>query len=783
MKVATYNGCKVYNLSDQKALPLWLSDKKKRLLSKDSQYNQRVELIQDFDVPTASQCIKLTSDLEHILITGTYPPVIKCYNVHDMSLKFQRGLTAEVVAFECLSTNFHKFVFLQNDRNLNFHAPYGTHYNLRIPRFGRDLKYDWNSCDLFIGGAGTEIYRLNLELGAYKESFSLSYDGCNKLALNPCHPLMACGGEKGICEFWDLRNRSAVSKMSLENRELEITALQFDTDGLTFGVGTSHGHCILYDIRSSNPLYTKEHQYGVPIVDVCFHNESGNVISTDKKIMKIWKRSGGQMGQIVTNIEPACDINSVLPIRDQRGSSGLFFIAGEQPKIMSYYVPSLGPAPRWCSFLEGITEELEEKSTSAGNGDPTSGGTVYEDYKFITRGEVDELGATALIGTAMLRGYMHGFFIEMSLYNKLRAVSKPFEYEEHKKEKIRQKVEEKRQSRINAQKRLPKYNQQLAEKMQQRGDKAEDEGKGKKTAKGGGLVDDRFSALFDREEFEQDVTSADYKLRNPTLSSSSKGMSKRNKDANYDSEDDDLDEQGEGMNEIFERIDVRDDEDEDDDEEEADGDDDDDQSIGSEDSVGVNEIKYRPSSTEAKGRDSKTKPSLPSKKKSRGKGVDEEDKDETIIRKSKQILEKKREPSSALTSGQKKRTPQMFGLSPGIASDRALFSHTASEQEQRKINKVKNSELLSQRLKNLSSQDSKSSRSGAADQNTSIKILKTSEGLVKELSYMPTREHSKSDRMEKTSVSKKDGDYFNEVEARRGKDESKGGKQNKKRKL
>jgi ribosome biogenesis protein ENP2 len=771
MKVATYNGCKVYNLSDQKALPLWLSDKKKRLLSKDSEYNQRVELIQDFDVPTASQCIKMTSDLEHILITGTYPPVIKCYNVNDMSLKFQRGLTAEVIAFECLSSNFHKFVFLQNDRNLNFHAPYGTHYNLRIPKFGRDIKYDWNTCDLFIGGAGNEVYRLNLELGAYKESFSLSYDGCNKLALNPCHPLLACGGEKGICEFWDLRNRSPVSKMSLESTSTEITALQFDTDGLTFGVGTSHGHCILYDIRSSNALYTKEHQYGVPIVDVCFHNDSGNVISTDKKIMKIWKRSGGQMGQIVTNIEPNCDINSVLPVRDQRGSSGLFFIAGEQPKIMSYYVPSLGPAPRWCSFLEGITEELEEKATSASNGDLAGGGTVYEDYKFITRSEVEELGATGLIGTNMLRGYMHGFFIEMSLYNKLRAVSKPFEYEEHKKEKIRQKVEEKRQSRINAQKRLPKFNQQLAEKMM----KSEKEKSS--AAAGSGLVDDRFSALFDREEFQQDVGSADYKLRNPTV------PKRRNKDANYDSENDDLAE-GDGMNEIFERIDDDGDEDDDD---EADEEGDDDESIGSEDSVGVNEIKYRPSSTTENKRGGGNKSSS-SQKNTRSRG-EEEDDGEAIIRKSKQILKKVASPSLA------KKTPKMFGLSPGIASDRALFSHTASEQTQRKINKLKNSELLSQRLKNMSTQDTKNDsfekkNGSVGDKNSSIKILKTSEGLVKELSYMPTREHSKNDRMEKSSVSKRDGDYFNDAEARKGKkDAGKGGaggggkQQNKKRKL
>jgi hypothetical protein len=48
--------------------------------------------------------------------------------------------------------------------------------------------------------------------------------------------------------------------------------------------------------------------------------------------------------------------------------------------MTTYYIPQLGPAPRWCSFLENITEELE---------DTASGGqTVYEDYKFVSRAEL-----------------------------------------------------------------------------------------------------------------------------------------------------------------------------------------------------------------------------------------------------------------------------------------------------------------------------------------------------------------------------------------------------------
>ncbi len=35
---------------------------------------------------------------------------------------------------------------------------------------------------------------------------------------------------------------------------------------------------------------------------------------------------------------------------------------------------------------------------------------------------------------------MHGYFIDMKLYNRLRTVSEPFAYEEYRKRRIREKV-------------------------------------------------------------------------------------------------------------------------------------------------------------------------------------------------------------------------------------------------------------------------------------------------------------------------------------------------------
>lgn len=85
---------------------------------------------------------------------------------------------------------------------------------------------------------------------------------------------------------------------------------------------------------------------------------------------------------------------------------------------MAFYCPSLGKAPRWCSFLDNVTEELEERKI-VGNDE------IYEDYKFLTREGVAQIGAEALIGTPYLRAYMHGYFISMKLFKQMRAVANP----------------------------------------------------------------------------------------------------------------------------------------------------------------------------------------------------------------------------------------------------------------------------------------------------------------------------------------------------------------------
>uniref|UniRef100_A0A914D1C1 NUC153 domain-containing protein n=1 Tax=Acrobeloides nanus TaxID=290746 RepID=A0A914D1C1_9BILA len=180
--------------------------------------------------------------------------------------------------------------------------------------------------------------------------------------------------------------------------------------------------------------------------------------------------------------------------------------------MLQYFVPSIGPAPKWCSYLESITEELEE----------TAQPTVYDDYKFLTKAQLEEIGLSHLVGTNMLRAYMHGYFMDMKLYNKAVTLTQPFAYEKYRERKIKEKVEEEREtSLIPKKEKLPKVNKTLAAKLQIEASLAE-KSKAKKSKEklevaSGLLKDDRFKGLFENPDFEIDEESEQFKQLTPAL--------------------------------------------------------------------------------------------------------------------------------------------------------------------------------------------------------------------------------------------------------------------------
>ena len=271
-----------------------------------------------------------------------------------------------------------------------------------------------------------------------------------------------------------------------------------------------------------------------------------------------------QLGSVLVNIEGSgSKLTHFIVAGDENDphqqQSGVLLCATDQPKMDSFYVPALGVAPRWCSYLENITEELEEQDLQRTNAMGTGSAmtttdpqheAVFENYKFVTRDELDQLGVSNLIGTPLLRGYMHGFFMDVQLYHRVRAVAKPFEYEQYKKEKVKQRLKEKQASRIaprpkNASSnKAAAVNPDLATRLQR---KVTDSKSVKAAQVAQGLLsDDRFGTLFTNPDFEIDEEDEDFKLRNPS------GVAKRKRKQNNldssdeDDDDDDDSENGEG---------------------------------------------------------------------------------------------------------------------------------------------------------------------------------------------------------------------------------------------
>ncbi|XP_068621190.1 nucleolar protein 10 isoform X2 [Battus philenor] len=501
MQVSEIDNVKIYNLSAGKSLPEWLSERKKRaVLKKNVDFKRRIELIQEFDMPGVSTSIRTSKDGQFIMATGIYKPRVKCYDVNNLSLKFERCLDSEVVTFEILSEDYSKIVFLQCDRYVEFHVGHGRHYRLRVPHFGRDIAYHKPSCDLYVAGASSEVYRLNLEVGQFMEPFVTKANEINTCAVNEEHGLLIVGTENGHVEAWDPRTKSreglldcALHCSDIQNKTLSaVTKLKFN-GALQLGVGTSSGHVLLYDIRSSKPLLVKDHMNEIAIKNIEFHKQMNYVYSMDACVVKVWDCNTGKQ---YTNIEASVDFNDLCIIPN----TGLCMMAVEDPKMQIYYIPSLGPAPKWCSFLDNLTEELESSAIQ----------TVYDDYKFITKQDLESLGLDHLLGTNLLRAYMHGYFVDARLYKKAKTIADPFAFEEYKKRKIREKIEQERPARLKLDDNLPKVNRDLASRLHNT--------EGRKSKKTNNLLkDERFKELFENPDFEVDKEADEYRLLNPVL--------------------------------------------------------------------------------------------------------------------------------------------------------------------------------------------------------------------------------------------------------------------------
>lgn len=73
--------------------------KKRKAAIENDKLLAKIELIQDFEFPVASNKIRFTRDGLHIMATGTYKPQIRVWECEQLSLKFERHTDAENVDF------------------------------------------------------------------------------------------------------------------------------------------------------------------------------------------------------------------------------------------------------------------------------------------------------------------------------------------------------------------------------------------------------------------------------------------------------------------------------------------------------------------------------------------------------------------------------------------------------------------------------------------------------------------------------------------------------------
>ncbi|KAG1815032.1 WD40-repeat-containing domain protein [Suillus subaureus] len=569
VKVYTVNGAVAGSSS---SIPDWLIRKraakgKGKRVSKEH-VQGAIELIQGFEFPEASNRIKTTRDGHHAIATGTYKPQTRVWDLDDLNLKFERHSDAENVDFIILSDDWTKIMHLQNDRTIELHTQGGFHYRTRIPRFGRSLAYHFPSCTALFSASGNEIYRLNLEQGRFLSPLVLQGDniqGVNCIDINSAHNLLTFGVDgNGTVQFWDLRSRSSVGVLQVPTNRLlshtvrstmpgvddtdalsiGITALASRSDGLSYAVGTSTGHTLLYDIRSTRPFALKDQGYGLPIRNLTWIEGGrlagdGMVLSADKKVVKIWDRNSPSSNFV--SITPANDLNHIHHVP----GSGLFLTANEGIQMGTYYIPALGPAPRWASFLENVTEEMEDSTTR----------NAYEDFKFVERSELKTLGLDHLIGTPALKPYMHGYFLSLHLYDTARVIANPFAYAEHREKLVKERMEKMAETRIRTKKGTGvggeevKVNKALAERIERGLEKERrKEERRRRGVKGGEdeeamdvdvnadadkaeqtptelekptlLNDPRFQDLFLNPEFAVDETTREYALLHPSASGS-----------------------------------------------------------------------------------------------------------------------------------------------------------------------------------------------------------------------------------------------------------------------
>ena len=148
---------------------------------------------------------------------------------------------------------------------------------------------------------------------------------------------MFFGGES--FEVWDFRTRTKATALKTDG---EVFSVKSDSSGLLVAAGQT-GFVDIFDVRFDRRLNRIKHAYKEPINCINFNPTTKHILSSTCKQIRVTNYDGN----LFTTVEPESNINMFQYIQN----SGLILVAHESPKVGCYFIPEMGPAPKWVPYL------------------------------------------------------------------------------------------------------------------------------------------------------------------------------------------------------------------------------------------------------------------------------------------------------------------------------------------------------------------------------------------------------------------------------------------------
>lgn len=352
-----------------------------------------VSVIHRLEFPEYCNVLEITPDKKTLIGAGAYKPCMAIFDLEEHTQKLERNTDEEVIRLATLGDDWKKLALLHRNGKMEFHSRFGKHCVVELPKECRDMKSDLVKGEVVAVGKAPKVFRFSTVAGKFDAPFVTAHGDLESIAINRSNGVYSVCSGSGACELVDSRDLTSIAVFSLSSG---ATVSEFSADGVFLGVGSEAGEVRFYDLRSKAPLLVKDHLYDFPIKSLKIHKSA--IASMDQKGVKIWSRA---TGKTLASVEPPFRANAFTD------DEGMLFIGGDARNVKSYYVPELGKIPRWCSYLEGSTEEMVELKKA----------TYFENYKFVTEEQLNALKLQAEVGKA-IKPHLHGYLVPIAQYEK-----------------------------------------------------------------------------------------------------------------------------------------------------------------------------------------------------------------------------------------------------------------------------------------------------------------------------------------------------------------------------